>query len=62
MNDFALMCVMQRVGNLLAQFNHLLRWSGNLFGQRFAFDIFHYQKVQPLILNNVVQQHNVGVI
>src|SRR6202521_5090544 len=65
MNDTAAMRLVERVGDLGAVFQYLLHRQRTFFqarGQRFAFDIFHYQEVDALLATNIVKNADVRMI
>ena len=64
-SDAAAMRPVQRVRNLRAVFQYLFyrqRPSLKALGERLPFDTFHYQEVDSVLMTNIMQHTNVGMI
>jgi hypothetical protein len=65
MHDAGAMGLFERVGNFDGDLQRLVggeRLAGEPGGQRFAFEVFHYQEVDAVLAADVVQHTNVGML
>ena len=65
MSDAAAMRFVERVGNVGAESQYLIEKQGAFFkalGESFSFDAFHYEVVDAVLLADVMQNANVGMV
>src|SRR5215467_14982015 len=65
MNDAAAMRPVERIGDLCAEFQYLLKreWAFlQPFGQRLSLHALHHQKIDAVLLTDIMEHTNVRVI